>query len=119
MITMNTKGFKTIIFTAFISFFILYGCDGFLDTTPTDKICNENLFKTTGLAQTVLDGTYRLMREESRNDLKTFDLRLDMVDGRDMMMNKSGFFSGDYDLGIDKPLRIWAKFRICGICITA
>lgn len=99
---MNAKGFKTIIFTAFISIFLVYGCNEFLDTTPTDKVFHENLFKTTGLAQTVLDGTYRLMREESRNDLKTFDLRLDVVDGRDIMMNKSGFFSGDYDLGIDK-----------------
>lgn len=77
-------------------------CDDFLETAPSDKIHHDNLFKTTTLAQTVLDGTYRLLREESRNDQKSVDLRLDVVDGRDVMMNKSGFFNGDYDLGIDK-----------------
>ena len=94
--------FKTIFYSSCILLFFVAGCDDFLETAPSDKIYHDNVFRTTELAQTVLDGTYRLMREEKRNDLKTFDLRLDVVDGRDVMMNKSGFFSGDYELGIDK-----------------
>lgn len=77
-------------------------CDDFLETNPTDEVSQDNVFATTELAQTVLDGTYRFLKSNDYVNQKSFDLRLDVVDGRDIMMNQGGFYNGDYDLGIDK-----------------
>lgn len=82
--------------------FLLVSCDNFLDTEPTDKIHHEYLFSRTDLIQTVLDGTYRLMRERPLVNQKSYDLRLDILDGRDIMMTPSGFYAGDYSLNFDK-----------------
>lgn len=99
---MKKKTLNTTYYISIILLILFAGCNDFLETSPTDQVYHDNVFKTTELAETVLDGTYRMMREEVRNDQKTFDLRLDVMDGRDVMMNKSGFFNGDYELGIDK-----------------
>lgn len=77
-------------------------CDSFLDTEPSNEVSHTDIFRTTDLVQTILDGMYRYLREHDNINLKSFDLRLDVIDGRDIMMNTSGFFNGDYNLGIDK-----------------
>lgn len=81
---------------------ITAGCDDFLETNPSNEVSHELVFQTTELAQSLLDGTYRFLRKQDYLNQKSFDTRLDVIDGRDVMMNQSGFYNGDYDLSIDK-----------------
>lgn len=89
------------IFLLFL-FFICVGCEDFLETAPSNDVSQDNVFDTTDHIQTLLDGTYRIMKQELNQ--KTMDIRLDVVDGRDVMMNSSGFFNGDYELALDKTV---------------
>ena len=81
---------------------ITAGCGDFLETNPSNEVSHDVVFQTTDLAQTLLDGTYRFLRKQDYINQKSFDTRLDVIDGRDVMMNQSGFYNGDYDLSIDK-----------------
>lgn len=98
--------FKITYITSLALLCLSTSCDDFLDTEPSNEVAHETIFETTDRAQTVLDGMYRYLREYNNLNQKSFDLRLDVVDGRDIMMNKSGFFNGDYDLGLDKTSQV-------------
>lgn len=99
---MKNSYIKQLIFSLLFLLIFAAGCDDFLETNPTNQVSQDVVFQTTDLAQTVLDGTYRFLRKQDNLNQKSFDMRLDVIDGRDVMMNQSGFYNGDYDLGIDK-----------------
>lgn len=93
---------KIKIISALFIILLLASCEKFLDVAPTDQVYHENLFSTTDLTQTVLDGSYRMLREQANNDQKSIDFRFDIIVGMDIMANQSSNFFGDYDLGVDK-----------------
>ncbi|MFP4023711.1 MAG: RagB/SusD family nutrient uptake outer membrane protein [Thiohalospira sp.] len=81
----------------------------FLETTPTTEISDQDVFKTTDGAQTVLNGLYRWLREynsggtDRHEDMgqKSVDITLDVLDGRDVIINAPGWYYFDHDLAFD------------------
>ncbi len=77
----------------------------YLETSPSDAVTVDVIFKTTEGAQTALDGLYRLtytfgIEDNGNHDLfgqKSIDLVMDLM-GNDMVINKQGYnwFNGDY-----------------------
>ena len=82
------------------------GCKkSYLETSPSNQVTTEVIFKTTVGAQTALDGLYRLtytygIGTNGGHDLfgqKSMDLIMDLM-GNDMVINTQGYnwFNGDY-----------------------
>jgi hypothetical protein len=89
-----------------ITAMIAGGCKkNYLETSPSNAVTVDVIFKTTEGAQTALDGLYRLtytfgIEQNGNHDLfgqKSFDLIMDLM-GTDMVVNKQGYnwFNGDY-----------------------
>lgn len=74
----------------------------FLETAPTNKISDVDVFKTAAGAQTVLDGVSRMLRDllpgETSHDVfghKALDLSWDLM-GEDIVCRKNHWFATDY-----------------------
>lgn len=96
------------------------GCqEDFLETTPTTDISDQDVFRTTDGAQTVLNGLYRWLREynsggtDRHEDMgqKSVDITLDVLDGRDVIIPYPAWYYFDHDLGFDFTQSIYSKTR--------
>lgn len=96
------------------------GCEeDFLETTPTTDISDQDVFKTTDGAQTVLNGLYRWLREynsggtDRHEDMgqKSVDITLDVLDGRDIILYAPSWYYFDHDLAFDFTQSIYSKTR--------
>lgn len=86
-----------------LSLVLLGACKkDYLDTTPTDNVNEETVFKSTEGAMVALNGTYRWMytyiTNHSNFGQKSIDLVLDLM-GNDMVVHSAGYrwFNPDYD----------------------
>lgn len=100
------KNISKYLLPALLSALILGGCKkSYLETSPSNQVTTDVIFKTTAGAQTALDGLYRLtytfgIETYGGHDLfgqKSHDLIMDVM-GNDMVINSRGYnwFNGDY-----------------------
>jgi starch-binding outer membrane protein, SusD/RagB family len=92
--------------------------DDYLETSPTNQISDQDIFKTVEGAQTVIDGVLRAMRSAGSNPamhdqfgVKTIDLAVDLM-GEDIAIERFHWFGADYQFrnrnATDfRPLYVW------------
>lgn len=92
--------------------------EDYLETTPTNQISDQDVFKTAEGAQTVLDGVKRDMRNKHDYDdqfgIKTIDLAQDLM-GEDIAVERFHWFSHDYTMvnrgaTYPRPIYAWTLF---------
>lgn len=106
MFTMKNIARSKYLLPALLAALVLGGCKkSYLETSPSNQVTTDVIFKTTAGAQTALDGLYRLtytfgIETNGNHDLfgqKSHDLIVDLM-GNDMVINSRGYnwFNGDY-----------------------
>jgi hypothetical protein len=89
------------IFLVAILFIVASCSEDYLETSPTNKISDQDVFKTADGAQTVIDGVLRDMREYRSNHdqfgVKAIDLAIDLM-GEDIAVGRFHWFGWDHRL---------------------
>lgn len=108
------RNFYRLYLIAIVSLLFTACSEDYLETTPTNQISDQDVFKTADGAQTVLDGVKRDMRSKHDYDdqfgIKTIDLSQDLM-GEDIAVERFHWFSYDYIMvnrGATYPRPIYA-----------
>ena len=93
---------NSVIYILLISLVVVSCSDDYLETSPTNRISDQSVFKTTDGAQTVIDGVLRDMRSKhgaanmhDQFGVKAVDLAVDLM-GADIAIEQFHWFGANY-----------------------